>query len=141
VLGHERGEPLRLQARQALTSATWKGSAQSRPVEIQVAPEPQPLFADQQERKSLLLVHLAQLRGDPKQALAQVDALLARQPKSLAGRELKGDLLAESGEIEAALEQYGLALRGHLALRARWGDPPAQLLQKHRVVLMRFLNK
>jgi hypothetical protein len=119
----------------------WKGNVSSRPVKIQVAAEPKPLFTEQEEKKSVLLANLAQLRGDPKQALVQVDALLTRQPKSLAGLELKGDLLAELGQTEAALRQYDQALAAYLALRPRWGEPPQGLLRKHREVLVRFLKQ
>jgi hypothetical protein len=55
--------------------------------------------------------------------------------------ELKGDLLAESGQTEAALRQYDKALAAYLALRPRWGDPPQNLLHKHREALVKFLKK
>jgi hypothetical protein len=119
----------------------WKGTAPSRPVRIEVVAEPKPLLAEQEEQKALLLAHLARLRGDAKQALTHVEALLTSQPKSLAGLELKGDLLAESGQTEAALKQYDQALTAYLALRPRGVEPPEGLLRKHRAALLTFLKK
>jgi hypothetical protein len=119
----------------------WKGIARSEPVHIKLLPEPKPLGAEHDEQKSLLLARYSRLRGDPKDALAQVDALLSNHPKSIAGLELSGDLLAEAGQVEAALRQYEKALSAFKALRARGFEPSRSLLRKHQNALVQFLKK
>jgi hypothetical protein len=119
----------------------WKGSARSRPVRIELTAEPKPLASDDEEQKHLLLTHLAGLRGDEKQAMTHIDALLAKQPKSRAGLELKADLLAASGQTAAALRNYDAAIAAYLAQRRLSPEPPAELLRKHREVLNQLLSK
>jgi hypothetical protein len=119
----------------------WKGTAHSDPVHIKVLPEPKPLGAEHDEQKSLLLAQYARLRGDAKDARAQVDALLNNYPKSIAGLELSGDLLAEAGQVEGALRQYEKALSAFKPLRVRGFEPPRGLLRKHQNALVQFLKK
>jgi hypothetical protein len=122
-------------------AGAWKGKVQTDPVHIQVAPEPATLSPRQEEDKHLLLAHLAGLRGDVKGALAQVEALLARQPNSPAGLELKADLRAADGQTAEALGLYDRALAAWLKQNPRAKEPPSALLRKHRDVLYQFLSK
>jgi hypothetical protein len=129
----------------ARAAGAWQGSARSRSVRIRVTAEPKMLVTEQEEEKHLLLAHFAALRGDDKQALAHLDALLAKQPKSISGLEHKGDLLAAAGQTEAALRNYDAAIAAYLGRRRLRGqpspEPPAELLGKHREVLVQFLRK
>jgi hypothetical protein len=119
----------------------WKGSARSRPVRIKLAAEPKVLEPEQEEEKALLLAQLARMHNDLKQALAHVDALLTKQPKSLAAMEFKGDLLAELGETRAALREYDGALARFATLRVRGLEPPRRLLDKQQSVLIKLLKE
>jgi hypothetical protein len=129
----------------ARAADAWKGTSRSRPVHIDLAAEPKDLDTSEEEDKYVLLSQLAKLRGDAKQALAHVEALLTRQPKNLAGLEHKGDLLAAAGQTEAALRNYDAAITAYLGQRRLPEqpppEPPAELLRKHREVLVQFLRK
>src|SRR5262249_27110736 len=122
-------------------AGAWKGKVQTEPVRVQVAPEPATLSPRQEEEKHLLLAHLAGLRGEVKEALAQVEALLARQPNSAAGLELKADLRAADGQTAEALKLYDQALGAWLKQNPKAKEPPVALLRKHREVLYQFLSK
>jgi hypothetical protein len=122
-------------------AGAWKGKVQTDPVRVQVAPEPATLSPRQEEDKHLLLAHLAGLRGDTKAALAEVAALLARQPNSPAGLELKADLRAADGQTAEALKLYDQALAAWLKQNPKAKEPPSALLRKHRAVLYKFLSK
>jgi hypothetical protein len=70
---------------------------------------------------------------------------LAKQPKSVSGLEHKGDLLAAAGQTEAALRSYAAAIAacsgGRRLPNQPSLEPPAELLRKHRDVLVQFLSK
>jgi hypothetical protein len=122
-------------------AGAWKGKVRTEAIRVQVAPEPAALGPRQEEEKSLLLAHLAGMRGDTKGALAEVEALLARQPNSSAGLELKADLRAADGETAEALGLYDRALAAWLKQNPRAKEPPSALLRKHRAVLYQSLGK
>ncbi len=130
-----------LDATPSTRAGAWKGTVPTDPVRIQVVPEPATLSARQEEEKHLLLAHLAGLRGEMKEAVAQVEALLARQPNSPAGLELKADLRAADGKTAEALKLYDQALGAWLKQNPKAKEPPVALLRKHREVLYQFLSK
>jgi hypothetical protein len=127
----------------AHAAGAWKGNARSRSLRIEVIAEPKALDAEREEEKLLLLAHFAMVCGDDKQAVSHVDALLAKQPKSVTALERKGDLLAAAGKTLEALQSYDAALaiyRKRNLPDKPPGEPPA-LLRKHQKVLIRFLSK
>ena len=127
----------------ARADGAWKGNAHSRQLRIEVIAEPKVLDAEREEEKFLLLAHFAMFRGDDKEALSHVEALLAKQPKSVTALERKGDLLAAGGKTLEALRSYDAALAGYRKRNLPDkppGEPPA-LLRKHQKVLIRFLSK
>jgi hypothetical protein len=115
----------------------WKGKVESDLLEIQVAPEPTTLTPADEEDKQILLAGLASLRGDPKEALGQVDALLKKQPNSIRGQELKADLLLDSGQTLDAMRLYDGAIIAFQQQSPGGKEPPVALYQKLRNALNR----
>jgi hypothetical protein len=134
-----------LDTRTTRAAGAWKGIVRTRSVRIRIVVEPKMLDTEQVEEKHLLLASVAQLRGEQNQALAYLDSLLANQPKNVSGLEHKGDLLAGAGQTEEALRSYDAAIAAYSGGRRIPNqpslEPPAELLRKHRDVLVEFLKK
>jgi hypothetical protein len=113
----------------------WKGQQSSTPAVVRVVKSPGALSAGREEERAMLLAGFHQLTGDDRQAMADVDALLATQPHSIDALTMKGDLLAKGGHSDAALTAYDDALTLAYATEGKQTEQPAGLLRRRRSLL------
>lgn len=126
-------------AKGAVTTG-WSGRKPSVPVTLRISAEQSPLPDEQAVRKNLLLAQYWALMGDPKQAMAALGKALEIEPGNALALESKGDLLAEAGDEEGALEAYGQALKALYRDNAKPVEPPSELFQKQNALLNKWLN-
>jgi tetratricopeptide (TPR) repeat protein len=85
--------------------------------------------ADRKIAKLLLLSEVAALDGKRDEAMAHADAILALNPDSVAGRLRKSELVAEAGELGAALR---LLDEAEQLARTRYRNAHAPVLIQER---------
>jgi len=108
---------------------------QSDPVEVQVQDEPRDVSPAQRSRRQEVWAAYWWLRGDHQQALEQIEERLKDAPGDVSMFALKADLLAQTGDIESALEACRQGIDAHLRKHGIKGPPPAALLIKQRELL------
>jgi len=118
----------------------WKGATTSVPVSVRLSNEPEPLTAEQESEKYQLSASYYLVRGDSKQAMAQMEALLQKQPDNVGGLEFKGDALAEGGKAAEALACYRRALDAFLRKYHTIEEPPRELWMKQHRLLDKLLH-
>lgn len=112
---------------QVSNSTGWNGTVQSRPVTIQIAPEPA-LTAQQQSRKALLIAEYQANAGDFNDALSTVQQLMQSQPSNAFAMSAAANLLELMGYPNLALVQAGQAINAYSQANTSLYDPPANLL-------------
>lgn len=115
---------------------------ESRPVTVQIAPEPAQLSADDKARKCYLLAHDAIDRKDWTAASVQIEGLLADQPDDIGGLELKGDLMAAQGKPQEALAAYNAAVAAFAkGAKGPYVEPSRALMVKQGAIIEQIMKQ
>jgi len=113
----------------------WKGVVQSVPVDLAVADEPPTLTPDERAMKQQLLASYHLLQDDASQAGAEIDALLATYPDSIAGLSFKSYLLQLEGRNVEAEQLLSRAIEITDASFPDAQEPPVELIRRRNEFL------
>ena len=117
----------------------WNGAVQSRPVTIQVAPEPA-LTPDQQSEKMLLIAEYQTNAGDLDGALSTVLQLVQSQAANSSAMSAAANLLELQGYPGLAFFQAGNALNAYFQANPSLYDPPSNLLTMNQRLLTQMVT-
>lgn len=115
-------------------TSSWRGSVRSEPLRIKIVDPLRATPASEVERQ-LLMAHRALWIGENEQALASVDAILAKQPNSASALAFKADLLAAQGRKVEAIELYNRSIASLARAPSRVKEPPVDLIRRRDALM------
>jgi hypothetical protein len=118
----------------------WTDVIQSEAISITVRDEPAPLQPDDAAEKDLLLATYTYVAGDAEAALNYVNQLLSDQPDHIQALEMKGSLLAETGQFADALEALDAAVRQFVAQNPNPEELPRLLYSRHAALMNQVIS-
>jgi hypothetical protein len=107
----------------------WSGTAASDLIPIVIQPPISPLTQTQAEHQAQLWSFYHFVTGNSAQALTDLNSLLVSYPNSITGLSLKGDLLADLGQVSEAVSSYRSALTAFYAQNLQLQEPPNHLIR------------
>ena len=119
----------------------WQGAVRSASAVLHVRKAPEVLSEDEESLLAQRLAAQAVVVGDNAGAMSILDELLAKQPNSIGALEFKGNLLAEGGRTEDALQAYSQAIRAFYEKNENPEEPPTMLAHKQRDMMVKLLEK
>ncbi|HKW62807.1 MAG TPA: hypothetical protein VJN89_09705 [Candidatus Acidoferrum sp.] len=109
---------------------SWRGRAESEPVNLSVIPKPAHLTSAQEEEVALQIARYYETAKDWTHALDSAQKALATNPGSIAAHMLVGDIKEASGDPRGALEAYQAAKEQFYTRFPNSYEPPEYLIEK-----------
>jgi hypothetical protein len=113
----------------------WQGRVEAETVTVHVQDPPVPLPGPDEEERRLLVSLWRFLRGEADTAQAELDGVLAADPRSPGALAMRAFFLDGEGKGDEALSAYGEAIDAHREASPEAPEPPFLLLERHLALL------
>ncbi len=111
---------------------SWKGTARSNPVLMNLLDEPAPMPPVTKEAKFRVFSRFHSIRGEVDEAARIIATHLTEEPESIDGLAMSGELAIVRGDIPGALRAYEKALDAHGKRFPDSPEPPIELYSRLR---------